>query len=273
MAIDMGTTSHYIFNSTRVTISSNPLPTISITPSNILLDAGQYEIYTITINAGAGDGPFTVNFYNKTSGQLMQNFTLYTNIDSSNTIARFKFKTGATGTFKYNATAYDTITGYKFSSSTNTIQVNQDPILTITPSNVVLDNGQTETYTLAVTNGFGSFNTELYNITGSKQQGANITIPASGSKTITFQSGATGKFTFNGISTDTGTTYPYIFNSTKNSILVNSNLKAPTLSINDSIFDMGQTVVLTSSVPTTGTSPYSYNFIVANSITPDILYS
>ena len=35
---------------------------------------------------------------------------------------------------------------------------------------------------------------------------------------------------------------------------------------------MGQTVVLTSSIPTTGTSPYTYNFIVENSITHNILF-
>ena len=266
---DMGTTTHYVFNSTKATMSSDPTPTITIAPSNILLDSGQYEVYTITLTADSQDGPFTVNFYNQTGSQhLIQSITMH----SSNPTATVSFKTGSTGTFTYNAVATDQATNYVFTSISNSIKVNPDPTITIAPSNSVLDNGQTETYAISVTNGFGAFNVELYNVTGNKQQGFNVTIPPAGSKTVTFKVGATGQFIYNAIAIDTGTTYPYVFGSSPNTITVNTNLKAPILNLNDPIFDMGQTVILMSDVPTTGTSPYTYNFIVANSITNNILF-
>ena len=54
--------------------------------------------------------------------------------------------------------------------------INNDtkPVLTISPSNVILDSGEYETYTLSVTGGSGPYNVELYNITGSHQVGTVV---------------------------------------------------------------------------------------------------
>jgi hypothetical protein len=149
--------------------------------------------------------------------------------------------------------------------------INNDtkPVLTITPSNVILDSGEYETYTLTVTGGAGPFNVELYNITGSKQVGASVVIPtAGGSNTVTFQSHAVGTFTYNGMATQ-GT---YAFASASNTIVVNPALIPPVITVGGGKYDRGESVTLTSSTPGGGTPPYTYTFVVTNSNTMQTFY-
>ena len=120
--------------------------------------------------------------------------------------------------------------GSVFSSAVHVI-VNATPTLTLTASNTTLDSGQYETYTITDYNGIGPFNTELYNVTGSKQQGNNVTISSPlGHGLVTFKTIATGTFTYNAISTDQGVSPHYLFNSIESTITVNPDLTTPTLS-------------------------------------------
>lgn len=56
----------------------------------------------------------------------------------------------------------------------------------ISPSNVVIDGGQSVTYTITSFNGVGTFNAELYNVSRQNQQGVNFTIAFGNSNTISF---------------------------------------------------------------------------------------
>jgi len=148
-------------------------------------------------------------------------------------------------------------------SSSNTLTINPTPTITLTPSNTVLDSGQTETYTMTVKGGTGPFNVELYNITGSAPVAVNSVIISSpgGSNTISFtvNSPTSGNtFTYNAIATDTGTSTPYIFSSSSNTITVNPSLSV-SISPTSATYDAGQTISLTAT-PSGGTSPYSYQW-------------
>ncbi len=269
-ATDLGTTTPYTFNSAKVTLSAGTMPQITILPSNTLLDFGQSETYNAVENGG--NGPFNVMLYNITHGsQQGSNITI--NYNASGIFSTF---IPTIGTLQFNAIATDTKTTppYVFNSVTNTIRTNAAPSLAIMPSNTVLDAGQTETYSFTAYNGFGQFDIELYNITGASHMGTNaVILTPGGMGSVSFQAEKAGTFTFNGIGTDMGTTTPYPFGSQSNVIIVNPALKAPLLSMNGTRFDTGQSITLTSSVPTTGTSPYTYNFIIANSLSGSILFS
>ena len=258
IAVDTGTTTHYVFNSTKVTMSSDPTPSISITPSNTLLDSGQYEQYIISLTTGTGDGPFTVNFYNQTGSQKLMESVVLIPSSPTNTVV---FKTGTTGSFIYNAVAYDQATGYTFTSSSSTIQVHSDPTVTLVPSNAVLDSGQIEAFGITLNNGFGPFNTELYNLTGSKQQGTNITVGSGNTGYVKFATGPTGTFTYNAIATDQGTTAPFVTTSTSVQITVNPVLHIAAPTATNYIVDVSQVSVLSSTGATGGTPSYSYQWL------------
>jgi hypothetical protein len=166
---------------------------------------------------------------------------------------------GCTGTISYGQAMVCTITN----NGTR-------PQLTISPSNVVLDSGEYETYTLTVTGGAGPFTVELYNITGGKQVGSSVLIPtAGGSNTVTFQSKATGTFAYNGIAAQGA----YKFNSTSNTIVVNPSLVPPTITVAGSKYDQGESVTLASSMAAGGTPPYVYTFVITNSNTMQTFYA
>ncbi|MDE1871571.1 MAG: beta-propeller fold lactonase family protein [Candidatus Micrarchaeota archaeon] len=78
-------------------------------------------------------------------------------------------------------------------------------------------------------------------------------------------------FTYNIIALDTGTSTT--FNSIPNTITVNQKLGTPTLST-VGIADAGQTTTFTANLPPsqTGTSPYTYNYVLSGFLTTNELY-
>ena len=211
-------------------------PEIALTPSNTRLPSGGTETYTITIASNTGIGPFTAELFNVTAGA---NTEVGGNVmipvgGGSNSIS---FPIYNTGTYDFGAMVTDLGTGmpYVFGSTVNMITVisNAVPpdngvVLSVTPSSTSLTSGQSETFTISVNGGVGSFGIELVNLTGTPtQQGSNVIIfSPGGSNTITFPVSNTGTFTFNAIGTDVGSTTPnanYVFNSSKISISVSSS--------------------------------------------------
>ena len=134
--------------------------------------------------------------------------------------------------------------------------------ISLTPSNTILDSGQVETFKIVLNySGFGPFNIELYNISGSKQQDSNVTIQyPGGSNTISFVANSTtnSTFTFNAIATDTGASPAYVFNSISNTIKVFPQLKVRLIVSNQTIFNR-QGVKLTALV-SGGTGNFSYGW-------------
>ncbi len=182
------------------------------------------------------------------------------------------------GEYRFKALVNDTANalqnaGSVFSNAVHVI-VNATPTLGLTPSNATLDSGQYETYTITDYNGIGPFNTELYNVTGSKQQGSNVTISSPlGYGLVTFKTIATGTFTYNAISTDQGVSPHYLFNSIGSTITVNPDLTTPTLSPSSSQAILintssGQSVAFTASW-SDGTPDYTAKLYSSSTSTCD----
>ena len=161
------------------------------------------------------------------------------------------------------------------SASPNIIVANVPHIVSFTPSNVLLDAGQKETYAITLdSNGFGPFVIELYNITGGRQQGSNALIPSpGGSNAITFTSGAAGTFSYNAIAQDTGANELYMFSYPANAIAV---YNTPTISIysNKISLNAGGGALFMANVPSgVGVGPFTVNLViggttVANTVIP-----
>ena len=181
-----------------------------------------------------------------------------------------------------NSVAFNVIvtdaTGNSIAHTPDALGYNSAPTLTIVPTSNPIDSLDTEVYTITASKGTGTlFNVELYNVSGSSQQGSNVLITSiGGSNTVSFvvTSPTEGNtFIFNAIAYDEGTTTPYTFNSGQNTITVNT-LKAPNIIPSSAtILDAGQSITITATIPAgfIGVGPYTYNFIVFNSITNIII--
>ena len=193
--------------------------------------------------------------------------------------------TPAQGTDSYYVAVKDTGTtpgavgpaNYNFISATNTVIANATPSIKLSITNATLDSGQTETFDMQISGGTSPFAVELYNITGSKPVGNVIISSPSGagsSNSISFEvhtlnDGST--FTYKAIATDLGPTTPFTFTSNSNTMTVNTNMTVPKAEVGGHFYDQGQTVALSSTIPTGGTPPYLYSFTVTNATTLAIL--
>ncbi|MCW6159897.1 MAG: hypothetical protein LVQ95_02295 [Candidatus Micrarchaeales archaeon] len=231
-----------------------------------IFDYLQVNDFTISTTVSGGTSPYTYNFI----AYYAANDTPYDNehaTQSTNSFLDSFSSSAAPGNYVYGVTVTDSATTNEITSSsyTSNILIAPDPAITITPSNNPIDAGQTEIYTFTVTNGVGPFTIELYNITGGHQQGSNVIISApGGSNTISFPASTTGTFSYNAIVTDLGTSAPYVFNSATNTISINTALTAASTPLASATsLDIDQSMTVNSVLPTSGTSPYTYNWLVS----------
>jgi YVTN family beta-propeller protein len=268
-------------NSIITVISSyNPLTTPTLTLSNTLIDQGQSILFTSSTSNGVG--PYTYNYlvtaYNSqtSANAIIANMLFTGNTYTSNTwlwtpnpnlyIGNTMFEANVVITDAHPTTV---------NSIYNAMGYNSAAIITITASNVLLDSGQTEKFTLTDTGGTGpQFNSELYNATGSTNQGSNVIIQSvSGTNTISFQVHSTtngNAFQYNGIFYDEGTTTAFTNNSVTTTITVNTILGQPTISASNTLIDQNQYTVI-ATYETGGTLPYTYNFLVFNTVSNTIV--
>ncbi len=231
--------------------SHNP----SITPSNAVLDSGEYETYTIS-EAG-GEGPFNVMVYNITgSKQLGSNVMLESSL-VTNTIT---FKSAKTGVFSYNAIVTDQGALETFSSASNTIVVNSALSPSISPLSAEMDLGQTLSMT-ANTGTFGgtppyNMTFYLYNASSVKEYPAGY-LQANIVLTKFITPNAIGTYTVNAVVIDSAST-PVTANTISAAITVNPALTANAPSISNFELDKGQNSIIGDSGATGGTPPYSY---------------
>lgn len=216
----------------------------------------------LTANVNGGTAPYTFvwtyngNVIGTNSSTLLFNGNATTLAQSPNTV---------------NVLVKDS-TGSSISGSAK-ITVIAAPTLALTPSDTIFDSGQSVTFLLGVTGGVGPFNIELYNVTGSKQQGTNVTIQSpAGTNTIAFvtnyQSSNSASFatlTYNAFATDLGIPAHPAFMSPQTTILIHT---APSVNItSDPNIDIGQSLSLTAH-PTGGTPPYTFKWYNDTSGTP-----
>jgi hypothetical protein len=187
--------------------------TVSITdPSNVVADVGQYEKFTAS--EGSCISTYTYNIL--LSNAISSNVITANQLDSADSATSNVFLYKTTSLDITNSPIHGNVILTSGSGTTNSVYtanfiVYATPTATLTPSADPIVSGGFITYNIMITGGAGSFQVELYNVTGSSQVGSNVIIYSSGgSNTITFVTGATGNFVYNAIFTDLGTTANYI---------------------------------------------------------------
>ena len=111
---------------------------------------------------------------------------------SANSVVQCVFITNSTtpqGTYSFKLQVSDNAATPEVvnSSPSPLLTLNTVPELYLFPTKATFETNQTETYTLMVNGGTGPFNIELFNVTGNKQQGSNVTVSTpAGSNSLSF---------------------------------------------------------------------------------------
>ena len=223
--------------------------------------------------------------------------TMSINAISGNTIAltfngvESQFNTGSNsiyGEWTFYGYAQDNTTGLagitgligtNTVTSSNTLTIDPAPTATLlTPSNTVLDPGQSETYTVSISGGAPTFTANLIYVSG--PTGATVDGLGTGSviESLTNQQDGivsfssfnsfseVGLYTFNVIATDSAST-PVTFNSISNTITVNHALTATSLTPSNTTINSGQYVTY-NVIISGGTLPITANLVLASNSTP-----
>ena len=265
---------------TMVTVNT-ALATPTITPSSAQhYDSGQTVAFTGSVSGGTT--PYTYNFlvYNSVTGQQLAN-ALYTGVSSTSSSFAWAFPSADVGNTVYaNVIVTDSATSPSTVNSIHTATLTLDPGMYafIHLTNTTLDIGQSTTLTAtaylpATTTPAGTspytYNFLVYNsLTGSLVFNALYTGVAAASNTSVLKPSISdvGGLTMNVLITDSAST-PVVAVSSSLDAIVNTALSTPTISPTSSQqVEVGQTVIFNTYV-TGGTSPYTYNFLVYNSVT------
>ncbi len=171
------------------------------------------------------------------------------------------------------------LTGTNTVTSSNTLTIDPAPTATLlTPSNTVLDPGQSETYTVSISGGAPTFTANLIYVSG--PTGATVDGLGTGSviESLTNQQDGivsfssfnsfseVGLYTFNVIATDSAST-PVTFNSISNTITVNHALTATSLTPSNTTINSGQYVTY-NVIISGGTLPITANLVLVSNSTP-----
>jgi YVTN family beta-propeller protein len=256
--LDSASTQESLVSSTSYFLV-NPTPAISITPSNSILDSGQYENYSFSISGGTG--PFTGELINKTSDkQILSNIT----ISEPGHLGSLLYQIFNTGSYNYNAIFTDTgtTTHYVFSSSSNSIFVNSQLLFTSFSLNANAVNiNQPITISSTISGGSPDYNYTFYVYNMSNALITKRTyISSSTTNSFIFTTGTAAQYYANVIVSDSASTKEHV-NATKQSFVVLENgalsVKNPTSTY--SSLDQGQSTTILSSA-SGGIGPFSYQW-------------
>jgi hypothetical protein len=213
------------------TVTVNPLPSATISPSSVVIDTGQF-VYFMS-SAEGGTPPFTYQWY--LNGSLVDGAT-----------GASWFTPLSTGTYQVYLIVTDSL-GAQTASPTSTVTVNPLPSVTINPAYATLDLGQSETFTSNPANGTSPYSYQWY-LNGTPVSGAT-------NQTWTFTPISTGPCQIHLVITDNVSTA-----ATSNTVNVNVN-PAPSVSITptSALIDADQSQNFTCIV-SGGTSPFTYQW-------------
>ncbi len=229
-----------------VTVNS-ALVAPSVTPAPGIITQGQ--ISSLTSSAvSTGTSPYTYQWLQKAPGAGS-----YSAIGGA-TSGSYSFVTSgstATGSWSFELQVTDTA-GAVVASSAVSVTVNVAPTVTVSPTSWAMDVGQSKTFSAAPSGGSGTYTSYQWYVGGSTQSGQVAS-------TFSFSSVSSGSFFITVTVTDSlGVTSVLSFAV---SVTVNSVLVAPSVSVSAGTVDRGQISSLTSSAVSTGTSPYTYQWL------------
>ena len=234
-------------------VTVDPALSISAEPSSVVIDGGQNVTLSSTVTGGTGS--FSWQWYNA-SGRI---------VGASGVGATAKYVASSAGRGIYvifsdsgtapGATPVATAT----SSPTASVTVNSAPTITKPlAATVAIDAGQTYTYSVTATGGTGLLS---YTWTTS---GLTVVSGCTSTSVTCVVSGAAGDYTVSVLLKDqaqgTGGSYP----SSSSALTVNAALTAPQVpAISATTLDVNQRLTATGVIPSTGTSSYSWQWLVS----------
>ena len=222
-------------------LTVNAAPTVSVSPSSWTMDVGQSKTFSATPSGGSGSYPSTgYQWYVGGSAQPGQ------------TGSTFSYSPGSSGSYSITVTVTDSLGSTSAQSPAATVNVAASPTVSITPTGpITMDVGQVQAFTAAASGGSGALSYQWY-LDGSAvgSNSASYSYTAAGSShSVTCRV------------TDSASAPVTSPASNSVSITVNSALVAPNVTPTPSTINQGQTSSLTSTAVTTGTSPYSYQWL------------
>jgi hypothetical protein len=244
--------------SVPVTVESNTVMvtvdvtlSVSILPSSVTLDVGQSQTFTAT--ASGGTPPYTIYYWGY--GTSYTNAVLNASLNPT-TSPTWAFTPSSTGFYYVVCIVTDSVGGS--APSYATVTVNAALSVTISPSSVTMDVGQSQTFTATASGGTPPYTTYYWGY-GSSLAMADLSasLNPTTSPTWAFTPSSTGFYYVVCIVEDSApcSQYSYV------PVTVNAALVAPIVASSPSTVDQGQTSVLSNStVISTGTSPYMYQW-------------
>ena len=228
-----------IATSSAISVLVNPAPSVIVSPSSWTMDIGQSKTFTATASGGSG----TYTSYQWYVGGIAQ---------SGATASTFNYSPASSGSHPITATVTDSLAATSAQSPAATVTVNASPTLSIAPVGpLTIDIGQVQVFTATASGGSGSLSYQWY------LDGASV-----GTNSASYSYTASG--TSHSITckvTDSASIPVTSTASNTVSVTVHSALVAPTASASKSTVDQGQTSSLTSTAVSTGTSPYTYQWL------------
>ena len=227
-------------------------PTVSASPGTV--DQGQTSSLTSTALT-TGTSPYTYQWFAKTPSGT------YAKVGTSSASYSFVTTSSTTnGTWSFILQVTDSTSA---AVNTTAASVTVDSALvapTVTPAPVTVNQGQTSALTSStVTTGSGGYTYQWF----AKAPGAGSYSLISGATSLSYSfltttSTAAGSW---GFMLQVNDSTSAAVNTTAASVTVDSALVAPTASAGSSAVDQGQTSVLTSAAVSSGTGPYTYQWL------------
>ena len=225
--------------STAATVAVNIVLSVTVSPTSWAMDVGQSKTFTAT--PAGGSGSYTgYQWYVDSALQIGE------------ATSTFSYSPVSSGSYSITVTVTDSLDTTSAQSTAATVTVSASPTVSITPTGpVTMDAGQVQTFTAAASGGSGTLSYQWY-----------LDGVAVGSKSVSYSYTASG--TSHSVTckvTDSASTPVTSPASNAVSVAVNSALVAPTVTPTLGTVNQGQTSSLTSSSVTTGTSPYTYQWL------------
>jgi outer membrane protein assembly factor BamB len=215
-------------------VTVNAALSVTISPKTVVLDSGQSQVFTAGVSGGTY--PFTYQWY--------LNGVAVSGANGST----WAFTLSSSGSYNVYVNITDAV-DVVATSDTTTVNVNQALSVSILPSRVTMDVGQSRTFSSTITGGTAPFSYQWYLDGSAVSTNATWTfIP------LTY----TGQFNVYVIVTDSATTHASATSNTGN-VTLNPQLAVMISPLTSTIY-LDQNQTYTSSVGLTGTPPYSYQW-------------